>query len=310
MMLRQKKSDGKGTITNYDNLTSDADKRQNNWEFFKSISSSFIEAFIVGAVVALAVVMLPGSVVAGGIVFLAVGCIAMTAVPEEKVPSWLQGSRDIGNQLITDPLSIINDMGQGFMDKIQTPEGIASVTGEFAGGLVGGAYGTKLKPKVYDKVHNIQSKPTVVDDVSKKASGSGKTSKEVEIINKNGSPLGEFDEIDLNKGIFYEDKTAKGLDVVNPRTGLPTQTPQQFADKQIYQKTVNRIKNLDIADATRPTVNGSQSIPSLQEIKGIKKFVFRLDGNSAELQSAVNQSIKKLQSEFPDYTFEVIFGGK
>lgn len=65
-----------------------------------------------------------------------------------------------------------------------------------------------------------------------KASGAGKASKEVETMNKNGSPLGEFDEIDLNKGIFYEDKTAKGLDVVNPRTGLLTQTPKQFADKQ------------------------------------------------------------------------------
>ena len=107
--------------TLYDNLTSDADKRQNNWEFFKSISSSFIEGFIVGVVVALAVVMLPGSVVAGGIVILGVGCVAMTAVPEEKVPSWLQGSRDIGNQLITDPLSITYDMGQGFMDQIQKP---------------------------------------------------------------------------------------------------------------------------------------------------------------------------------------------
>ncbi|MBC1528735.1 hypothetical protein HB825_05920 [Listeria booriae] len=148
------------------------------------------------------------------------------------------------------------------------------------------------------------------EEIVERGSGSRKISKEVEIINENGSPLGEFDEIDLEKGVFYEDKTAKGLDVVNPRTGLPTQTPEQFAEKQIYQKTVNRIKNLEIADATRPTVNGSQSIPSLEEIKCIKKFVFRLDGNSAELQNAVNQIIAKLKSEFPGYTFEVIFGGK
>ncbi|SEO97017.1 hypothetical protein SAMN04488134_1272, partial [Amphibacillus marinus] len=168
---------------------------------------------------------------------------------------------------------------------------------------------TKPQAQTVNGKVNTQKDQAVLNG-DKQASGAGKISKEVEIINKNGSPLGEFDEIDLNKGIFYEDKTAKGLDVVNPRTGLPTQTPQQFADKQIYQKTVNRIKNLDIADATRPTVNGSQFIPSLEEIKGVKKFLFRLDGNSAELQSAVNQSITKLQSEFPGYTFEVIFGGK
>ncbi|MBC1357842.1 T7SS effector LXG polymorphic toxin [Listeria booriae] len=156
----------------------------------------------------------------------------------------------------------------------------------------------------------VSKEKALFGDVEERIYEVGKISKEVEIINKNGSPLGEFDEIDLAKGVFYEDKTAKGLDVVNPRTGLPTQTPQQFADKQIYQKTLNRIKNLDIAEATRATVNGSRTIPSLEEIKDIKKFVFRLDGNSMELQNAVKQSIIKLQTEFPSYTFEVIFGGK
>lgn len=44
-----------------------------------------------------------------------------------------------------------------------------------------------------------------------------------------------FYQVMPNKGVFYENKTAKGL--------------------------------LDIAEATRTTVNGSQTIPSLEEIK-------------------------------------------
>ncbi|MBK5073796.1 hypothetical protein I2492_13375 [Budviciaceae bacterium CWB-B4] len=96
--------------------------------------------------------------------------------------------------------------------------------------------------------------------------------------------------------------------MLNPKTGLPAQTAEQFADKQVYQKTVNRIKNLEQADATRATVNGSQTIPSINEIREIKTFVFRLDGNSMELQNAVNQSIRSLKTEFPDYTFEAKFG--
>ncbi|WP_339256257.1 WXG100 family type VII secretion target [Paenibacillus sp. FSL R5-0713] len=85
-----------------------------------------------------------------------------------------------------------------------------------------------------------------------------KSAKEVEIINKRGESLGEFDEIDLKKGVFYEDKSAQGLHKVNPKTGLPAQTPQEFADKQILTKTRNRIFALENATSTRTTVNGSQ----------------------------------------------------
>ncbi|MFC3772248.1 PrsW family glutamic-type intramembrane protease [Paenibacillus sp. GCM10012303] len=138
----------------------------------------------------------------------------------------------------------------------------------------------------------------------------GKTYNEVEIVDHRGSPLGEFDEIDVEKGVFYEDKTAKGLDRLNPRTGQPAQTPQQFADKQILGKTRTRIQNLAQAAATRPTTNGSPEVPSLEQIKSIRSFVFRLDGNTPELQCAVENSLNQLRHEFPDYTFNVIFGGK
>nr|WP_154888379.1 WXG100 family type VII secretion target [Paenibacillus xylanexedens] len=137
-----------------------------------------------------------------------------------------------------------------------------------------------------------------------------KSAKEVEIINKRGESLGEFDEIDLKKGIFYEDKSAQGLNKVNPKTGLPAQTPQEFADKQILTKTRNRIFALENATSTRTTVNGSQEIPALQDIKGIKEFVFRLDGNTPKLRQAVNKSINKLKEEFPDYKFSATFGGE
>ncbi|XBX06021.1 hypothetical protein QMP26_37510 [Enterocloster clostridioformis] len=72
----------------------------------------------------------------------------------------------------------------------------------------------------------------------------GKLNKEIEIVDAKGKCLGKFDEIDLENKIYYEDKTAKELDTVNSKTGKPTQTAQQFADKQIYTKTKNRINNL------------------------------------------------------------------
>jgi hypothetical protein len=115
----------------------------------------------------------------------------------------------------------------------------------------------------------------------------------------------------LEKGVFYEDKTAKGLDRINPRTGKPTQTPQQFTDKQILEKTRTRIRNLmEHAAATRPTVSGSSEVPDLDKIKSIRDFVFRLDGDTPELRSAAENSLHKLREEFPDYTFTIMYGGK
>ncbi len=133
--------------------------------------------------------------------------------------------------------------------------------------------------------------------------------KEVEIIDSRGSPLGEFDEIDLKKKIFYEDKSAQGLNTLNPRTGMPVQTPEQFADKQIYTKTKNRINNLFEATGTREAKRNSLNVPNIEELKEIKEFRFRLDGDTPALRSAVENSLNKLRLEFPDYMFSAEFGG-
>jgi len=147
-------------------------------------------------------------------------------------------------------------------------------------------------------------------DLTPEGTGDVKPVKEVEIVDKNGRPIGELDEIDLKNGVFYEDKTAKGLNIVNPKTGLPAQTPQQFADKQILDKTRKRIVNLKEAIATRSTKNGTPDVPSLDQIQNIRKFVFRLDGDTPELRQAVENSLNQLRKEFPDHTFEAIFGGE
>lgn len=75
-------------------------------------------------------------------------------------------------------------------------------------------------------------------------------------------------------------------------------------------KTRNQINALENATSTRATKNGSSEIPSLEDIKEIRQFVFRLDGNTPELKQAVENSLNKLRQEFPDYKFSAIFGGK
>ncbi|MED1726340.1 hypothetical protein P4V06_27060, partial [Brevibacillus parabrevis] len=183
--------------------------------------------------------------------------------------------------------------------------------GKASGNLGHSHHDEPVTGKKGNDANKNQSHEKEKEKAGAEGTGDFKPIKEVEIVDKNGRPIGEFDEIDMKNGIFYEDKTAKGLDILNPKTGLPAQTPQQFADKQILTKTRNRINNLqNSAVSSRPTANGSPEVPSLEEIKGIRQFVFRLDGDTPELREAVERSLEQLRKEFPEYTFDVQFGGK
>ncbi|WP_307200089.1 PrsW family intramembrane metalloprotease [Paenibacillus harenae] len=135
--------------------------------------------------------------------------------------------------------------------------------------------------------------------------------KGVELYDSRNGALGEFDGIDIENGIFYEAKSAEGLNRIHPKTGKPQQTPQQFTDKQLYQKTRTRINNLiEKAVGTRTTPDGTSDVPTLEEIKGIRNFQFQLDGDTPELRAAAENSLNRLRQEFPDYTFTIRFGVK
>lgn len=61
---------------------------------------------------------------------------------------------------------------------------------------------------------------------------------------------------------------------------------------------------------TRVTKNASTIAPKLEDIKDIKKFVFRLDGDSPELRRAVNKAMADPKRENPEYSFDAIYGVK
>jgi hypothetical protein len=50
------------------------------------------------------------------------------------------------------PEGMVEDIGQGLMDTVQTPEGIASVSGTVSGMLLGNWAGKMIKPQVYVQV--------------------------------------------------------------------------------------------------------------------------------------------------------------
>jgi hypothetical protein len=125
-------------------------------------------------------------------------------------------------------------------------------------------------------------------------------------VDARGDPLGEFDEI--AEGIFIEEKLAQWFEQMHPRTGQPVQTIAQWAEKQIFQKTVVRIDNLQRAAATRPAAGGSSGVPTLPTILGIRKFQFKIMSTAPEVQSTVQAQLTRLHARFPAWEFSVIFG--
>jgi cell division protein ZapA (FtsZ GTPase activity inhibitor) len=146
----------------YNEKTSSQDKRKNFWESFGNISKAFLKAFAVAAAGAILLALLPAwapLVMLGGIALVGAGCMVMAEVPKEYVPEWMSGIKDTSDGVskklkgyLKRPEGMIEDIGQGLMDTVQTPEGIASVSGTVSGMLLGNWAGKMIKPQVYAQV--------------------------------------------------------------------------------------------------------------------------------------------------------------
>ncbi|WP_426323809.1 hemagglutinin repeat-containing protein [Pseudoduganella sp. R-43] len=148
-----------------------------------------------------------------------------------------------------------------------------------------------------------------IDDLWKSVRAANTVYREVELASAGGKALGEFDVV--VQGLLIEDKSGRGLKVINPRTGQPQQTAVEWAEKQVYDKTVVRLTNLeDVAVTTRPAAaSGSEVVPSLEEIKGYKNLVFRIESVSPELKPAVEFQLSRLRAKYPLWRFGVEYGG-
>jgi cell division protein ZapA (FtsZ GTPase activity inhibitor) len=146
----------------YNEKTSSQDKRKNFWENFGNISKAFLKAFAVVAAGAVLLALLPAwapLVMLGGVALTGIGCMVMAEVPKEYVPEWMSGIKDTSDGVskklkgyLKRPEGMIEDIGQGLMDTVQTPEGIASVSGTVSGMLLGNWAGKMIKPQVYAQV--------------------------------------------------------------------------------------------------------------------------------------------------------------
>ena len=82
------------------------------------------------------------------------------------------------------------------------------------------------------------------------------------------------------------------------------QTVEEWAMKQIYEKTTVRIRNLMTqAQGTRPAVGGTPRVPAISELKTYRNFLFRIEEGRPALQEAVSRQLARLTQENPGWTF-------
>ena len=260
----------------------------------QAVADSFVTAFAIAAVTAFIAAITPAWLAVAGVVLLGVGVAVMANIPEESVPDWLKpvkkGADGIADKAVKmlkeGPASVVEDIGQGLMDEIQTPEGIASVAGGTVGTLAGGYAGSRvnsaLKTKIDKKVGKADNNKNIsVDDL---------TNNLVQTKPKN-SPnpqkwLDKGGEICVDKDGVWSYTNGKGQSVKYPdgypdfkRAGLV----KQEVDIGAFKDYVTDFKKADSLapngprDAVNNTWHHSQDGHTLQEVdKAIhKEFTHR-----------------------------------
>ena len=130
----------------------------------------------------------------------------------------------------------------------------------------------------------------------------------VHLAGPRGEAAGEFDGINMAEKIFIEDKSAQGLNEVNPKTGLKYQTPAAWAHKHVFNKTVSRIKALHNAPYTYPSLNGPPAVPNIDQIRGFQRLHFRVDADTPEVKRAVENEVQNLKIQYPNWHFTAQYG--
>lgn len=267
----------------YKERTSKEDKWDNFWDSFTSIAGSFLKSFAIAFVGAFLVALAPGWLVVGALVVLAVGCVIMANVPEESVPNWLKGAKqaadDVAEKAVQvleeGPTVLVEDIAQDFMDKIQTPEGIAAVAGETIGGFAGGYAGTKVKAKIKTKNLDVPQHDNSFDKLDT-----------------------DIDEIDLPEGTWEKGVTERGKEIDKI---LKNNTGDNYPviDRIDKDGVVTSVKSRDLNCTTYQNGSKLESVIK-RDIDKLAKFNGKTWGGTTISPSQITG--KQLQIVFPNST--------
>ena len=215
-----------------------------------------------------------------------------------KSPSGIAES-GFGPDLTAKPLLLEGPQQPGGLLPKPDAQGVGATTvyGDAAGNLFVG----KLPPEA--GTQPIGMAPVTAEQLT--------AFRNVEIIDSSGKPVGELDRVKFDpavpgNNVMIEDKSATGLQ--NP---LNIQSDAQWAQKQIFDKTVVRvdaIENMGISTRPTPDGMGTPVVPTLSDLQTIKNYQFNIDYDKPAFQVEVNKQVQALNAMFSNWTFSANFG--
>jgi hypothetical protein len=127
-------------------------RRRNRRELIFSIVGAFAKGLAITLIVVIVVAKAPLFVLGAAVVLVA-GAVVMAQVPENYVPEWLQGAKRASDSLVAlaretiehGPVVLVDAIHDGFVNMVQTPQGVATLVGMSVGMLTGKGLVVKLK---------------------------------------------------------------------------------------------------------------------------------------------------------------------
>ncbi len=121
--------------------------------------------------------------------------------------------------------------------------------------------------------------------------------------------LTELDNIDFINKVIYEDKDASRLYMENPNV---PQTEAEWVNKHIFEKGSNRFEALSKGDINayfgEGVQKGEQCNLFVDELKSIKKYVFRISVDKPTLRLEVEKKLEQLRDLYPQYDISAVYG--
>ncbi len=250
---------------------------------------------------------------------LAVGRVIRANVPEESVPNWLKGAKqaadDVADKAVQvleeGPIVLVEDIAQDFMDKIQTPEGIAAVAGETIGGFAGGYAGTKVKtksPEVQKKSEFDDFDPS--NATTKQKGNYGEYKADDNLVNNKGLKEAGYDLESIGRDILTspDDSIVKGIDGLyknnNPNSEIKYVVDEVKFGSSKLEKTKDGLQMS--ADWLTGAKTGNNRI--LDAVDGDKKLASAIE--KALKRGQVERVLTKVDSKGVTTTFRLNEEGK
>ena len=131
----------------------------------------------------------------------------------------------------------------------------------------------------------------------------------VEVVDQRGRSLAEFDEIDLDRRMLVEEKSALGLREVPG--ALRVEKTLRWAEKQVFVSANRKIEALEGAVASRRgNIPEATAAPPIDDFRSFRRLHFRIENGDPAVRRSVATQMERLRVKHSTWEITVEYGSK